>query len=412
MSLDLELIEAGSPTARVIEIAAVRFDEHGVLDEWSKLVDPGGPVPYAIRLLTGIDDEALVGAPALDRLVPELRAFLGDDPVVGQSIELDIAQLARQGIPIMNPLLDTFELASLLLPGLTTYDLPSIAAALGVPVPGHHRALQDAHLARDVFLALGERIRATRVDLLLHVLRLAPPNWPYRELFADAERAQHVHLIEAITDGTAPGADLGLTQLLSPPERVSEPLVPNQHTRRLDVDALRQALGPSGAVAALLPGYEERPEQLEMLRAVCVGFNHGEHLIVEAGTGTGKSLAYLLPALAFAAANNRRVVVSTNTINLQDQLYEKDVPDIVRAMNYRVRAAVLKGRANYVCLRRWLGLLKTEVIAPDDASLLIKTLFWIGQTRRGDRAELRLTPEEELAWLHICSQSESCSALT
>ena len=111
-----------------------------------------------------------------------------------------------------------------------------------------------------------------------------------------------------------------------------------------------------GRVAAELPGYEERPEQLAMLRAVADAFNHSSHLIVEAGTGTGKSMAYLLPALAFASANNQRVVVSTNTINLQDQLFEKDVPDLSRAMDYRVHTSVLKGRSNYLCLRRWLAL--------------------------------------------------------
>ena len=384
-----------------------------MLDEWSSLVAPGGPVPYAIRVLTGIDDDALAGAPSLDHLASRLRTFVGEDPIVGQSIDLDVAQLARQGIPVSNPLLDTFELAALLLPGLRAYDLPSIADALGIPVVARHRALGDAHLAREVFLALVARIRATRLDVLMHVLRLAPPGWPYRELFADAERAQHARLMADITEGAAPTLpDLGLSHLLGAPEHAFEPLVPHQHMRRLDVDALRHALGPAGAVAGTLPAYEERPEQLAMLHAVCDAFNKGEHLIVEAGTGTGKSLAYLLPALAFAAANQRRVVVSTNTINLQDQLHEKDVPDLVQAMDYRVRASVLKGRTNYVCLRRWLNLLKADVIAPDDASLLIKTLFWIGQTKSGDRAELRLTPDEELAWLRICSQSESCSPMT
>src|SRR5439155_11018817 len=135
--------------ARVIEIAAVRFDEHAVLDEWSSLVDPGGSVPYAIRVLTGIDDASVAGAPALDQLATHLRDLVGDESIVGQSIELDVAQLARQGIAVPNPLIDTFELASLLLPGLRAYDLPSIAHALGVSVPGHHRALQDAHLARE-----------------------------------------------------------------------------------------------------------------------------------------------------------------------------------------------------------------------------------------------------------------------
>ena len=79
--------------------------------------EPRAPIPYVIRVLTGIQDEELAGAPSLDHVAPELHTFVGRDPIVGQSIDLDVGQLARQGIPISNPLLDTFELGSLLLPG-------------------------------------------------------------------------------------------------------------------------------------------------------------------------------------------------------------------------------------------------------------------------------------------------------
>ena len=125
-----------------------------------------------------------------------------------------------------------------------------------------------------------------------------------------------------------------------------------------------------------------------MLAAVATALNDGDTLLVEAGTGTGKSLAYLLPALRFSVENGMRVVVSTNTINLQDQLLEKDVPDLLRATGLPARVTVLKGRSNYLCLRRWLTLFKSEDLGPGERMLLIRTLLWLGRTldRRPRRA--------------------------
>src|SRR3954468_3726682 len=160
VALDLELIEANTPASRVIEIGAVRFDEDRVIDEWHTLVNPGSAVPYVIRLLTGLSDAELGAAPTLERVVPELREFIGDDPLVGQSIEIDVAHLQRQGVRVVNPQLDTFQLATLLLPGLPNYDLSSIARYLGVSTDRPHRALEDSHIALEVFLALRTRVRA------------------------------------------------------------------------------------------------------------------------------------------------------------------------------------------------------------------------------------------------------------
>jgi hypothetical protein len=106
-----------------------------------------------------------------------------------------------------------------------------------------------------------------------------------------------------------------------------------------------------------------------------------------------------------------RVVVSTNTINLQDQLLEKDVPDLLRATGLPARVTVLKGRANYLCLRRWLTLFKSEDLGPGERMLLIRTLLWLSRTSTGDRAELRLSPEEDEAWSKVAAAAEVCSPL-
>ena len=121
---------------------------------------------------------------------------------------------------------------------------------------------------------------------------------------------------------------------------------------RTEVAALLEYGGP---FSQYFESYEHRPEQVDMLKAVTKALSNSNHLLVEAGTGVGKSFAYLVPAAMFAVQNNVRVVISTNTINLQDQLIKKDIPDLQAALNLDVRAAVMKGRGNYLCPRRLDG---------------------------------------------------------
>ena len=132
--------------------------------------------------------------------------------------------------------------------------------------------------------------------------------------------------------------------------------------------------------------------------------------MVEAGTGTGKSLAYLIPAALWAIQNNTRVVISTNTINLQDQLINKDIPDLREALGVDLRATVLKGRANYLCPRRLENLRKRGPESPEEVRVLGKILVWLQNTVSGDRAELNLNgPVEREVWTRISAEDEGCT---
>ena len=168
----------------------------------------------------------------------------------------------------------------------------------------------------------------------------------------------------------------------------------------LDVEAVTALLQPGGPLSRLMPGYEPRPGQIEMLRSVVRAFNDGRHLLVEAGTGVGKSVAYLLPAVLWAKLNDVPVVISTNTRNLQSQLLDKDLP-LVRQVAQQsgagegvedgaVRVALVKGRSNYLCLRRLNGLLEHGQYGMDRAEMrsFARTVAWVVQTHTGDMDEL------------------------
>ena len=163
------------------------------------------------------------------------------------------------------------------------------------------------------------------------------------------------------------------------------------------MDPIGDILGPGGLLAAAIPGWEHRPEQLAVARAVAAALADEHALLVEAGTGTGKTLAYLVPALL----SGKRVIVSTGTRTLQEQLHERDLPLLARHLGVPFTAAVLKGIGNYVCQRRL-----AEVSAGGDPDLA-RILAWARATQGGDRAELAAVAEDAAAWAEVLASPES-----
>lgn len=169
-----------------------------------------------------------------------------------------------------------------------------------------------------------------------------------------------------------------------------------------------EILGPEGIIEQALPGYENRPEQLRMAFAVADAFNHDKLATIEAGTGTGKSLAYLVPALLWATENGERVVVSTNTINLQEQLIRKDLPFLQRCSGIEFRAVLVKGRSNYLCRRRLAAAGAEPGLFDSEIAHEIETLRdWAETTAAGSREELNFIPQSE-AWEEVCCEADQC----
>jgi ATP-dependent DNA helicase DinG len=172
---------------------------------------------------------------------------------------------------------------------------------------------------------------------------------------------------------------------------------------------MEEIFGRGGLIARAHPDYEFRPGQIQMAEAVLRAFEDRRHLLVEAGTGTGKTLAYLVPAIAAATARGERVVISTGTKNLQEQLMEKDIPFLQRVLPKKFTAAYMKGRNNYACLQR----IKRAENAPvldglDDVDYFDQVRQWARDSQTGDRAELVGLPENLSFWRHVDARSEIC----
>ncbi|MEA3459364.1 MAG: exonuclease domain-containing protein, partial [Chloroflexota bacterium] len=377
-------------------------------------VSPQRPIPHKVTQLTGIIQEELEGAPAIHSLISPLRRFLGTYPIVGHSISFDLEFLSRCGLFLDNALIDTFKLAGILMPHAARYSLGTLADELGIEFPIRHRALADAMASKELLLALMERARRLPLGTIREINRLAAnTDWPLRQVFQDVEREQaRSAFTGSIGQQLMAKRGLGVQgsmELLFVEKERKRPLQPAPQRKPLDVDALAAMLEEGGLFAEHFPGYEHRPQQVKMLRAVAEAFNQGQHLLVEAGTGIGKSLAYLLPAIHFAVQNGEHVAISTNTINLQDQLYNKDIPDIKRILPLNFEAVLLKGRTNYICLRRLAALRHKGHLSPDEMQVLAKVLVWLPSTVTGDREELFLPSAKERAiWGALCAESESC----
>ena len=178
VAVDLETTGLRPDQDAIIEIGAVKFAGPRILDTYQSFVSISGPLPFRIQRLTGIVPADLRRAPALASLLPGLRAFLGDAPLVGHSVSFDASFLRRSGVAQRNPLIDTYEMASMLLPNLPSYTLGAVADALDTPSSTHHRALADADLARAVFLALLARLDGLDTATLDDLAALpAPPDW-------------------------------------------------------------------------------------------------------------------------------------------------------------------------------------------------------------------------------------------
>ncbi len=400
VAIDLETTGLDPSHDQIIEIGAVRFKDGEIIAEYSQLVDPGRPVPPLVTSLTGLRNEDLVGMPRIAAVLPELKAFVGSSPWVGHNVGFDASFLYAQGVLQNNLRLDTYEMASVLLPSAPRYNLTSLTSLMGFDIESAHRALYDARATAYLYWMLWNKACALPFGTLREIVEAsADLRWDARPAFEAAllESAAHAESVDSV-------------ELFAPDRADRAPLRPNEEPEPLDASVIGEAFGEDGKLDQNLPGYERRQQQIDMAYAILDAFNESKHVMVEAGTGTGKSIAYLVPSIYWSLHNNERVVVSTNTINLQEQLIFKDVPAVRDALGVDVNAAVMKGRANYLCPRRLATVRRRRPTSVDELRTLAKILVWLLESRAGDRGEITLRgPEENITWARLSAEDEGCT---
>lgn len=387
VALDLETTGL-EQDAEIIEIGLVFVNGDKIVDQWQRFVKPTKPLPREITRLTGITPRMLEDAPAWEDICDEVAEKLEGRLLLAHNAPFDRSRLNYAfGRDLPNDWLDSHDIAKLFMPSLTSYKLVAIAADLGVEDPGHHRALNDAYVAAAVTQRLYAEILRTDPFVLQDMANVLAVNTPLRRLLEAA------------------------VPLCCPAEPKPEAL-PDWHTAgtpQLDFAHAADFFAADGLMAVAHQAYEERPEQSAMLSAISKALETRRHAIIEAGTGTGKSFAYLVPALLWSYENDSHLIVSTATITLQEQLYRQDIPFLRKALGFPFEATISKGRSNYLCRRRFLQSLKNvDNLADTERIFLAALIRHLETDPTGDKERLNFNKLEHQYWQGVAATADTC----
>lgn len=377
IAFDLETTGLDFKNDRIIEIGAVRFIDGKPEEAFSTFVNPGRVIPSLITDLTGINDTQVSTAPVFSEIAEQLLQFIGSLPLCGHQVEFDFTflneELKRAALPTLSvQLLDTALLSRILLQDSHRFSLKAVSDYLQISLDNAHRALYDAQASGDVAVKLVHMLP----KLPLHV----------RQTIAACSPGSLFKSIIIKTLGSAkPCVTLKVEKTAVNSVRLVEPETYNP-VDKSDIEAI---FSNDGQLKSILNGFTQRDSQTDMARQVTDAFNSSSILIAEAGTGTGKSLAYLLPSALWALKNKCRVLICTRTRNLQDQLLIKDLPIVQKLIGQELKFSVLKGRNNYICINRWKRLLSGEIgnISPRERFAILPLIPWVEKTATGDIEE-------------------------
>jgi DNA polymerase III epsilon subunit family exonuclease len=439
VALDLETTGLHPEQDAILEIAAVKFQDSEIIDTFETFVASGRSIPYRIQRLTGIKPEHLIGAPHFSVIAKKLSSFLEDYPIVGHSIPFDVSFLRLRGLARTNPLIDTFELATVLLPSLASYSLGQVAEALGLPVPhDRHRAMVDTVLAMQVFVALHQRLNAIDLSLLNDLAHLdAPRSWPLLHFFRQELHDRQVHdgLRGTLSRGSLGdrfASQLGmdprvLSFAISPATRNVSPVTeepasgfPSSIVRGEDAHdgkslRLTEMSAAKGYQQVCLSAKQALEQRTPLLLEVTVGgYDYAPVLLpvlewLKEGTVGAGSAQGTIPTASGQAATPRRIVVACTTQQQARRLMETVLPKLQAFLESHFAVAYLAEHGGYLCTHRWFGVALRRTsgeLSAEQARGLAKLGLWANQTLSGERSEITLLPQELGAWDRVSSGVE------
>ncbi|MCM2674363.1 ATP-dependent DNA helicase DinG [Alkalicoccobacillus plakortidis] len=391
---------------RIIQIGAVKIKNDSIIDRFVTFVNPEQPISPFIQELTGISDHDVIEAPLFRDVASDLLDFMKDCAFVAHNVQFDWGflsnQLKLEGYVVpKTPIYDTVELARILMPYEESYKLGMLADGMGFSHDRPHQADSDAEATAMIFLHVLKKLSQLP---LLTLQQLLPLSKRYKshiesniqELIADK-------LKSGDTGELSYDCFRGLALKRVSDQQIEE--IPEQST----IDQARETfMTGHHSLATAFEQYEQRLGQQQMINTIYQAFTENEHAMIEAGTGTGKSLAYLIPSAFYAFESKKPVIISTQTIPLQDQLLSRDVPLLKKLLPFPVRFTLLKGRSHYLDLRKFeLSLDSSQESSYDVILTKSQILIWLTETEYGDIEELNLPSGGRGYWYEIQSDAAS-----
>ena len=392
VAIDLETTGLEFDKDEIIEVALVRFEGGKAVENVDFLVRPETMAlrPF-IENLTGISKDDVANAPDFASVAGKISAFIGDMPLVAHNAMFDSRFLKnameKVGIPFDNPVWDSLTLSRIAYQDVPNHRLDTLTQVLNIERSRAHRALPDAEACGVLFVMAYEKISSMDKWLLDALVRIAAHS-DWERLF-----------------GSAPEGEIS-KPALSLRESPAGTVAPSGKSPRVE-----EFFKEGGLLSKTAENFKARPNQQEFASCVERNLHKGGLCVIEAPTGSGKSLAYLVAA-ANKAVSGERVVISTATHALQEQLISYDIPQIEPLYNGKLKVCVLKGRDNYLCVRKLMEILKSPatLLAPDERDSFMALLPWTLKTEHGDIGECSSfsCARNRVLWSKLSSTAASC----
>lgn len=374
IGIDVETTSLDPTQGEIIDVAVIRYDRvtGQEVDRFESLCRPSKPIPHEVIALTGITNEMVAGKPSFNEILSRLQEFVGSDDLFAHNADFDTRWLSYHGLNIAkNKITDTFLLAAIAWPEAESYNLGMLAAQFKFTVTAEHRAAADVELTWQLLRRIQqELVVSAAAHAKISQLLAAAAGLHYLSYFSVRESIGSKKMATA----SVPAKKIAKNKL-----------------------TLEEAFKTGGVLEQKIPGFTLREGQVTMAERVLAAYTDTSVALIEAGTGTGKTYAYLVAA-CLAAAAGTRVVISTYTKHLQDQLIRQDIPTITAALGLSLVSAIVKGRRNYLCDKR-LELLITRLINNSEqvaislveSLFIIKLVYWLDQGGSGDLENINLS---------------------
>lgn len=356
---------------RIIQIGIVRIEKGEIVSTYSSFVNPEKPIPYFIQTLTHIGNDDVKHAPLFSDIAHEVAKQLEGAIFVAHNVNFDFpfiqGELKRIQQPALkNKKIDTVEFARLMFPTALSYKLSEITVELGIPLEDAHRADADAYATAELFLSCAKKLTTLSLPTIekLHKRcfklksHLAP-------LFFEALKKQQQQLTTRV-------------ESTQPIER-ELPAYPDSSSSKMEL------------LSTIYPGAQERPAQFRYMDAVHGALVSKKEVALEAETGIGKTIGYLLPSISYAKESRKKVVISTYTNTLLDQLYEGECATLLSHFPQSFRVSKLKSYTHYLDLNLFELRLASRDESYDETFALMQLLVWLEETTTGDLSELNTT---------------------
>ncbi len=394
IGIDIETTSLEPSGGDIIEFAAIRYNliSNKEIDRLIRLTKARLAITPEIESITGITNSMVENEKSFSEYINELTDFIGGDILFAHNASFDINFLTYHGVKFSSKVWDTFPLASIAWPEVDSYNLGTLAADLDIKVDSEHRAGGDVEVTWRLLQAIRQRLKLSKST--------------YQQTIEMLENAKLDHYVPLFSIGQILDKKSRRQKLFNSKTKISAKKRPK---------TLQEVFGADGVLGQAIPKYRQRPGQLKMVQAVKAALEDHSTLFVEAGTGSGKTYAYLAPLL-LKARDGETAMVSTYTKNLQMQIFEEDLPTLITTLGLKLSVATLKGRRNYICSARLENIIRQNKLSAEDTLILIKVLTWLDHGGIGDLEKLNFSHQGDAiiralqADHQICR--EQCSPVT